>query len=243
MWVVCAFVRDLRSRSARPASRLPRISRLVSVMYPAPAWGNEASAPSPRNLVPNRVHPRGGRRKPDWVGRLGSGRLVRRSIMDITGRMERMRTGARQRMTEMKADRAESQNDQLKAENRVLRDELEETRSERQRVLDLLEKAQFTMEEPKKRRFRVFRLLLAAGAIYAVGTRTGAFQRVREWMNTMRGQMDEMAARTTEKATEAGYRLGDVVEHTGRTIQETGERVGQAGDQMEQKAKQTGTTA
>jgi len=99
--------------------------------------------------------------------------------MDITGRMERMRTGARQRMTEMKADRAESQNDQLKAENRVLRDELEETRSERQRVLDLLEKAQFTMDEPKKRRFRVFRLLLAAGAIYALGTRTGAFQRVK----------------------------------------------------------------
>ena len=163
--------------------------------------------------------------------------------MDITGRMERMRTGARQRMTEMKADRAESQNDQLKAENRVLRDELEETRSERQRVLDLLEKAQFTMEEPKKRRFRVFRLLLAAGAIYAVGTRTGAFQRIKEWMNQMRGQMDEMAARTTEKATEAGYRLGDVVEHTGRTIQKTGERVEKAGDQMEQRAKQTGTTA
>ena len=163
--------------------------------------------------------------------------------MDITGRMERMRTGARQRITEMKADRAESQNDQLKAENRVLRDELEETRSERQRVLDLLEKAQFTMEEPKKRRFRVFRLLLAAGAIYAVGTRTGAFQRVKGWMNEMRGQMDQMAARTTEKATEAGYRLGDVVEHTGRTIQKTGQRVEQAGDQMEQKAKQTGTTA
>ena len=110
-------------------------------------------------------------------------------------------------------------------------------------VTDLLEKAQFTMDEPKKRRFRVFRLLLAAGAIYAVGTRTGAFQRVKGWMNEMRGQMDQMAARTTEKATEAGYRLGDVVEHTGRTIQKTGQRVEQAGDQMEQKAKQTGTTA
>src|SRR5213594_4526171 len=163
--------------------------------------------------------------------------------MDITGRMERMRTGARQRMTEMKADRAESQNDQLKAENRVLRDELEETRSERQRVLDLLEKAQFTMEEPKKRRFRVFRLLLAAGAIYAVGTRTGAFQRIKEWMNQMRGQMDEMAARTTERATEAGHKLGDVVEDTGRKVQKTGERIEQAGDQMEQSARQTGTTA
>ncbi len=163
--------------------------------------------------------------------------------MDITGRMERVRTGARQRMMEMKADRAESQNDQLKAENRVLRDELDQTRSERQRVLDLLEKAEFTVEEPKKRRFRVLRLLLAAGAIYAVGTRTGAFQRVKAWMNKMRGQMDEMAARTTEKATEAGYKLGDVVEHTGRKIQKTGERIEQAGDQMERTAKQTGTTA
>jgi hypothetical protein len=163
--------------------------------------------------------------------------------MDITGRMERMRTGARHRMTEMKADRAESQNEQLKAENRVLRDELEENRSERERVLDLLERAEFTVEEPRKRRFRVFRLLVAAGAIYAVGTRTGAFQRVKGWMNEMRGQMDQMAARGTEKATEAGYKMGDVVEHTGRKIQKTGERVEQAGDQMEQSAKQTGTTA
>src|SRR6266511_4141553 len=150
--------------------------------------------------------------------------------MDITGRMERMRTGARQRMMEMKAERAESQNEQLKAENRVLRDELEENRSERQRVLDLLEKAEFTVEEPRKRRFRLFRLLLAAGAIYAVGTKTGAFQRVKGWMNEMRGQMDEMTARGTEKASEAAYKVGDVVEHTGRKIQKAGERVEQGGD-------------
>ncbi len=163
--------------------------------------------------------------------------------MDITGRMERMRSGARQRMTEMKADRAESQNEQLKAENRVLRDELEETRSERQRVLDFLEKAQFTVEEPKKRRFRMFRLLLAAGAIYAVGTRTGAFDRVKGWVNEMRGQIDEMAAQSSEKASEAGYKMGDVVEHTGRKIQKAGERVEQAGDRMEQSAKETGTGA
>lgn len=163
--------------------------------------------------------------------------------MDITGRVERMRTGARQRMMEAKADRAESQNEQLKAENRVLRDELEDTRSERQRVMDLLEKAAFTVEEPRKRRFRLFRLLLAAGAIYAVGTRTGTFQRVKGWMNEMRGQMNEMAERGTQKVSEAGYKVGDVVEHTGRKIQKAGERVEQAGDQVEQSAKQTGTTA
>jgi methyl-accepting chemotaxis protein len=163
--------------------------------------------------------------------------------MDITGRMERVRSGARQRMMEMKADRPESQNDQLKAENRVLRDELEENRSERQRVMELLEKAAFTVDEPKKRRFRLFRLLLAAGAIYAVGTRTGAFDRVKGWINEMRGQMDEMAAQGTEKASEAGYKTGDVVEHTGRKIQKAGERVEEAGDRMEQSAKEIGTGA
>ena len=135
--------------------------------------------------------------------------------MDITGRMERVRSGARQRMMEMKTDRAESQNDQLKAENRVLRDELAENRSERQRVLDLLDKAQFTMEEPKKRRFRVFRLLLAAGAIYAVGTRTRAFDRVKGWINEMRGQMDEVAAQGTEKASEAGDPMEQTAKETG----------------------------
>jgi hypothetical protein len=157
--------------------------------------------------------------------------------MDITGRMERMRTGARQRMMELRADRAESQNEQLKVENRVLRDEIEGNRSERQRVLDLLEKAEFTVEEPTKRRFRLFRLLLAAGAIYAVGTRTGAFQRVKGWMNGTGGQLDGMAARGTERAAETAYRVGDVVEHTGRKIQKAGERVEQAGDRIEQVAK------
>jgi len=154
--------------------------------------------------------------------------------MEITGRMERMRSGARQRMTEMKADRAESQNEQLKAENRVLRDELAETRSERQRVLDLLERAQFTVEEPKKRRFRLFRLLAAAGAIYAIGTSTGAFDRLKERMNQMRGQMDDMSAQGAEKVSEAGYKVGDVVEHTGRKMQKAGERVKQAGERVEQ---------
>jgi hypothetical protein len=137
--------------------------------------------------------------------------------MDITGRMERVRSGARQRMMEMKADRAESENKQLKAENRVLRDELAENRSERQRVLDLLDKAQFTVEEPKKRRFRVLRLLAAAGVIYAIGSRTGAFDRLRGWKDQMRGQMDEMAEQGSE-ASEAGNTMGDVVEHTGGTM-------------------------
>src|SRR5512132_3553708 len=128
----------------------------------APACGNTGWRPIPasslgREGVDLMRCPVEGRRMLNLGMEGKTGRLVRRAIMvmDITSRMERMRTGARQRMMEMKADRAESQNEQLKAENRVLRDELEENRSERQRVLDLLERAEFAVAEPTKRRFRL----------------------------------------------------------------------------------------
>ncbi|MGH2530030.1 MAG: hypothetical protein ACRDH0_11980 [Actinomycetota bacterium] len=150
--------------------------------------------------------------------------------MNLTNRMERVRAGAIQRMADLKAERAEAENRELKTENRLLRDELSESRSERQRVLDLLDKAQFTVNEPRKRRFRLFRLLAAAGAIYAVGTSTGAFDRIRPWMDRMRGRMDEVASEGTDRASGAADKISDVVENAGRKME-------QAGDRMEQDAK------
>ncbi|MGH2660937.1 MAG: hypothetical protein ACRDHS_15075 [Actinomycetota bacterium] len=150
--------------------------------------------------------------------------------MNFTNRVERVRAGAMQRMADLKAERTEAENRELKTENRLLRDELSESRSERQRVLDLLDKAQFTVNEPRKRRYRLFRLLAAAGAIYAVGTSTGAFDRIRPWTDRMRGRMDEVASEGTDRASGAAAKISDVVEHAGRKME-------QAGDRMEQGAK------
>ena len=96
------------------------------------------------------------------------------------------RNNAMQRMAETKMDRMAKQNDELKVENRVLRDELAENRSEREHVLDLLGNAQISMNEPSKRRFKVLRLIAVGGAVYAVAMKTGARERIKDWMTTMR---------------------------------------------------------
>jgi hypothetical protein len=157
--------------------------------------------------------------------------------MDLTGKMERLRAGARRRMSEVKADRMDAENRELKVENRLLRDELSEARSERQRVLDLLDRAQLMVQEPSKRRFKLFRLLAAAGVVYTIGTRSGVFSRARDWFEEMRGRMQEMSVQGKQKMSEATYKVGDVVEHAGRSVQQAGDRIEGAGDRIERGAQ------
>jgi hypothetical protein len=157
--------------------------------------------------------------------------------MDLTGRMDRMRAGARQRMSQLRADRVDEENRDLKAQNRLLREELSEARTERRRVLDLLEKAQLTVQGPSKRRFRLFRLLAAAGIIYSLGTRTGAFSRGRDWFEKIRARVDEMSMQSKQKMSNATYRVGDAVEHAGRSMQQAGDRIEGTGDSIERGAK------
>lgn len=154
--------------------------------------------------------------------------------MTIGQTVERARDGAMQRITEAKIDRTTRENEELKTENRLLRDELSESRSERKQVLDLLEKGQFTTAASKPRRgTKLLRLVAFGGAVYAIGVKTGALERVKNWM---RGRTEGFDSELREKGSEAAYRAGDVIEHAGRTTQDAGRTMEKLGDDIERKA-------
>jgi hypothetical protein len=141
------------------------------------------------------------------------------------------RNNAMQHMSETKMDRTANENNELRAENRVLRDELAENRSERAEVLDLLGKAQFSMSRPSKRRFKVLRLIAVGGAVYAVVTRTGARERIKDWVNTMRGTTEQFGADLASKGSEMMQPVGETIEQAGRKLERAGETIKQAAPQ------------
>ena len=145
--------------------------------------------------------------------------------MSITDTIAGARDSAVQHLSETKLDRTAKENDELKAENRVLGDELAENRSERKQVLDLLDKAQISVSGPPKRRFKLLWLLAVGGAVYAVVTKTGAMGRVKAWIDTMRGKTGRLGSDLATKGSEMTHQVGDAIEHTGRKLEQSGENI------------------
>jgi hypothetical protein len=129
-----------------------------------------------------------------------------------------------QRKSDAKAERAAKENDELKRENRLLREEIADNRSERKQVLALLDKAQISAK-PSKRRFRLLRLAALGGAAYAVITKTGAVTRVKEWAATMKARSQEVGSDLASKGSEMTHQVGDAIEHTGRRLERASETI------------------
>jgi len=149
--------------------------------------------------------------------------------VSITDTIAGARDSAAQHLAETKLDRTAKQNDELKAENRVLRDELAENRSERKQVLDLLDKAQISVSGPTKRRFKLLWLLAVSGAVYTVVTKTGLVSRVKAWIDTTRSKTVELSSDLATRGSEATHQVGDAIEHAGRKLEQTGESIERSG--------------
>ena len=105
--------------------------------------------------------------------------------MDVTQIKDR----AKNRMNESRLDKASTDNERLRAENQVLRGELDRAGKDRRRFLDALERAQATPRQPKKHRVRrVMTLALAAGGAYVAGTKAGRerYEQIRSWWDRAR---------------------------------------------------------
>jgi hypothetical protein len=148
--------------------------------------------------------------------------------MNLTDTVNGAKDSAMHRMSDMRLDRTAKENDELKTENRLLRDELAENRSERKHVLDLLDKANISVAEPSRRRFTLLRLIAVGGAVYTVVTKTGAVEKVKGWVDTARGKTEALGADLSAKASDATHKVGDTVEHAGRRIEKTGEKIEKA---------------
>jgi hypothetical protein len=148
--------------------------------------------------------------------------------VNLTDTVNGAKDSAMHRMSEIRLDRTAKENDELKTENRLLRDELAENRSERKHVLDLLDKANISVSEPSKRRFTLLRLIAVGGAVYTVVTKTGAVEKVRGWVDTARGKTEALTADLSAKASDTTHRVGDTVEHAGRKIEKAGDKIEKA---------------
>lgn len=148
--------------------------------------------------------------------------------MSIADSVTGAKDSALHRMSEMKLDRTARENNDLKTENRLLRDELAENRSERKHVLDLLDKAQISVSEPSKGRFRFFRVLALGGTAYAVLAKTGGVEKAKGWINAARGKTEGIGSDLAAKGSEVTHKVGDTIEHAGRKIEATGERIEKA---------------
>jgi hypothetical protein len=149
--------------------------------------------------------------------------------MSLTATLGRAKDDAMQHFSEAKVDRMAKENDELKMENRLLREELSDHRSEHKQVLDMLEKARISdgQSAPTGRRFKLLRLIAVGGTVYAIVTKTGAVDRVKAWIDSMRGTTDRFAADVSMKASDAAHGFGDKVEHAGRRLEQTGDRIEQ----------------
>jgi len=102
---------------------------------------------------------------------------------------------ARERMTETRLDKMDRENDRLKHEVRLLREDLHEERGSLARALDALARNEHVTVETKapKRRSRIVRTIVIGGGAYLLGTRAGRdrYDQIVEKLRAMKSSVQD----------------------------------------------------
>ena len=148
---------------------------------------------------------------------------VHMNVKDKAGKMTQM---AAARMREAKLESATERNERLRMKNELLSEELKQERSERDRILEALEKVGSQKKSHRMRGF--FMLSTAAAAAYVMGSKAGTerYEQLRSWWSDMRqrgnGNMDAWAGQGRETASQTSQGMTRMGEQTAATIQEKG---------------------
>ena len=148
---------------------------------------------------------------------------VHMNVKDKAGKMTQM---AAARMREAKLESATERNERLRMRNELLNEELKQERSERDRILEALEKVGSQKKTHRLRGF--FMLSTAAAAAYVMGSKAGTerYEQLRSWWNDMRqrgnGNMDAWAGQAQETASQGSQGMTRMGEQSAATIQEKG---------------------
>lgn len=129
----------------------------------------------------------------------------------MTDRVSDLGDRARERITESRMDKFDRENDRLKHEVRMLRDDLREERGSLERALDALKRDEHVTVHTKspKRRGRLLRTIVIGGGAYVLGTRAGR-ERYDQIVEKVRGLSNSARDRATgesrswESSTPAG---------------------------------------
>ena len=102
--------------------------------------------------------------------------------MSLGTKVRSVKSDMKERATDARMDHLARENDELKVENDLLRDELDGDRKTRDRMMSLLDRLD---GEPRpKRRIGLFRVLVVGGAAYVLGAKAGRqrYDQIRAWM-------------------------------------------------------------
>jgi septal ring factor EnvC (AmiA/AmiB activator) len=127
----------------------------------------------------------------------------------MTERVSDLGDRARDRITESRLDKFDRENDRLKHEVRMLREDLREERGSLERALDALKRDEHVTVHTKapKRRGRLLRTIVIGGGAYVLGTRAGRerydqiVEKVRGLSTSARSAADD--SRSWESSTPA----------------------------------------
>jgi DNA-binding MarR family transcriptional regulator len=124
-------------------------------------------------------------------------------------RMGDLGVRARERMNETRLDKMDRENDRLKHEVRLLRDDLQEERGSLTRALDALARNEHVTVETKtpKRRGRIVRTLVIGGGAYVLGTRAGR-ERYDQIVGKLRAMKSSVQDRQGATGDQAPWQAG-----------------------------------
>jgi hypothetical protein len=105
---------------------------------------------------------------------------------------------ARERMMESRLDKVDRENDRLKSEVRLLREDLHEERSSLQQALDALK--QDGKSKKPRRSGRLLRTIVIGGGAYVLGTRAGReqYDRITEKARSLRSKAQERMSQDSQ---------------------------------------------
>ena len=108
---------------------------------------------------------------------------------------------AKARVNETRLDKTTTDNERLRAENVVLRNELDRATKDRTRFIDALERMQPSPAPKRHRMRRVMTIAVAAAGAYVAGTKAGRerYEQIRSWWDQTRDRGKNVV--TSEPAT------------------------------------------
>lgn len=110
---------------------------------------------------------------------------------------------AKERMMESRLDKFDRENDRLKSEVRLLREDLQEERGSLEQALDALNKRNEPVTVKTPRRARMLRTVVIGGGAYLLGTRAGRerydqiVEKVRSLMSKAQGNLPTSSTSST----------------------------------------------
>lgn len=138
--------------------------------------------------------------------------------MDVKDKASDIAQTARSRVRQARLENAQEHNERLRVKNDLLEDELETTRSERERLADALTRVGSDATPRSGRIRRLLTLGIAVAGAYVMGAKAGRerYEQIRGWAERIRNR-PEMEY-WQEEASQAAARTSEAVERVGNGV-------------------------